>query len=186
MIRGGLLRLLRRWGARRPYFNIVSEEDGSLYMGRWWLFGGSGFSLSDRVPRDDRSELTRGWQRGWLDALIGFWMAARLHHIAREDRARDYHTHPAGFISLVLWGWYRERRPKDQGQHYSLDQTEYFDTLRKPWSIAYRPARHRNTITEVSPGGAWTIVIWFAKEGSWGFAIKTGELVNWRDYDVQP
>jgi hypothetical protein len=171
-----ILRLLRWWGARRPYFNIVSL-DGSLYMGRWWLFGGS------HPLRDDRLET--GWKRNRLDAWIGQFVAGRLHHIAREDRARDYHTHPATFISIVIAGWYRERRPTSQEQDYELDQLCYFDVVRRPWSIAIRRAEDRHTIAEVSPGGAWTLVFWLRKRGSWGFATPSG-FVNWRSYEVQP
>lgn len=191
-----ILRFLKWWGARRPYFDIVGS-DGSLYMGRWWLFGGSHPARDDRgsvqianmdvfgqmAHAIDRKAL--GWERSRFDAWIGRRIAGRLHHIAREDRARDYHTHPATFVSIVIRGWYRERRPLTQDQDYELDQTCYFDVVRRPWSIAIRLAEDRHTITEVSPGGAWTLVFWLRKRGSWGFATKAG-FVNWRSYEVQP
>lgn len=197
-IQSKILALFRRLGVRRPYFDITGT-DGSLYMGRWWIFGGSNPQRDDRgaaqYPHslelfsglaDEIDVAQLGWTRSRLDAWVGSFAAGRLHHIAREDRARDFHTHPASFISVVLSGWYRERRPIDQAQHYALDRTNYFDVVRRPGSIAFRRGRDRHTIAEVSPGGAWTLVIWLRKDGSWGFAVEDGRLVNWRDYEVQP
>lgn len=173
------LRILRRLGERRPYFHIHGDDD-SLYMGRWWVLGGS------HPIRDDRPDFLLGWNRGRLDAWIGKFVAVRLHHIVREDRCRDHHTHPASFISIVLGGWYRERRPYRQQQHAILDPIEFTDTLRRPGSIAFRRASDRHTITEVSPGGAWTVVIWLRKRGSWGFVTPDNRLVPWREYEVKP
>lgn len=180
-----ILKTLRAIGRRRPYFDIIGE-DASLYMGRWWLFGGSGFSLETGAPRDDRSASARGWKRGVLDAILGLWIAARLHHIAREDRACDLHTHPVKwFISYVAAGWYIERVPLSQDQSPELDETHYRDIVRRAGTIAFRRGSDRHTITEVSPGGAWTVFIMGQKNSSWGFWTRNG-FVNWRDYEVSP
>jgi hypothetical protein len=178
-----VLGVLQRIGRRRPYFDIHGD-DGSLYMGRWWLFGGS----NPRRDGDEDRPVARTWRRGRLDSLIGAFLAARLHWIARRDLDRDHHNHPATFISVVIWGWYRERRPKHQRQCPTLDPTEYIDTLRGPWSIAYRAWWHRHTITEVSPGGCWTVQVWLPKSGNrWGFFLSsTGAFVDSRDYTVAP
>lgn len=178
-----ILALLKRIGRRRPYFDIRGA-DGSLYMGRWWLVGGSGRTAAGEV-RDDRPDEVRCWHRSRLDALIGRWFAARLHHIAREDRARDFHNHPCSFVSIVVKGWYIERLPLRQAQPMHLDRTHYRDVVRGPWSIAFRRANHRHTIVHVSTGGAWTIFAMGPKRGSWGFFTKKG-FVNWRRYEVQP
>lgn len=179
-----ILKGLQRMGARRPYFDILGA-DGSLYMGRWWLFGGSGFSLDTGDPRDDRTLAQRGWKRTGLDAAIGLLVAARLHHIAREDRARDFHTHPCSFVSIVVSGWYIERTPKNQAQPAHFDVTQYRDIVRRAGSIAFRRGSDRHTITEVSPGGCWTIFLMGKKSGSWGFWTKAG-FINWRNYKVSP
>ncbi len=190
-----ILSILKRLGERRPYFHLYGG-DGSLYMGRWWLLGGSHPVRDDRgsvrvgldpfhrwAAQIDRKEI--GWIRGELDAWIGQFIAIRLHHIAREDRARHHHTHPASFISIVIAGWYRERRPYRQVQPALLDEHEYTDTLRKPGSIAFRRASDRHTITEVSPGGCWTVVIWFRKQSRWGFHTPDA-FIDSRDYPEQP
>lgn len=175
-----ILTLLQRIGARRPYFHLYGR-DGSLYMGRWWLLGGSHQSRD----QDQGRPVARTWTRGVLDALIGALIAIRLHHIAREDRARDHHTHPASFISIVIRGWYREKRPADQRQPACLDGTRGLEIVRRAGSIAFRRAADRHTITQVSNGGCWTVVLWFRKRGSWGFATKEG-FVDWRDYKEDP
>lgn len=177
-----ILTALQRAGAKRPYFDIRGD-DGSLYMGRWWLFGGS--AITEVGPRDDRSDECRGWQRGGLDGLIGQRFAARLHHIAREDRARDFHTHPFNFVSIVVDGWYRERTPASQSQDSSFDRHRYVETVRRPGSIAFRRASDRHTISEVSAGGCWTIFLMGRKQGSWGFHTEDG-FVSWLEYDVRP
>lgn len=179
-----ILSLLKRWGARRPYFDIRGA-DGSLYMGRWWIFGGSGVDPRTGQPRDDRDDAARGWTRTRLDAWIGRYFAARLHWIAREDRARDFHNHPCSFVSIVIKGWYIERLPLRQDQPAAHDRRYYRDVLRGPWSIAFRRAEDRHTIVHVSPGGAWTIFAMGRKRGSWGFFTRRG-FVNWRSYEVQP
>lgn len=180
-----ILKALQRIGARRPYFDILGA-DGSLYMGRWWLFGGSGFSLDTGDPRDDRTLAQRGWKRTGLDAAIGMLVAARLHHIAREDRARDFHTHPVRwFISYIAAGWYVERVPLNQNQPPELDATHYRDIVRRAGTFAFRRGSDRHTITKVSPGGAWTVFIMGPKDSSWGFWTKGG-FINWRNYKVSP
>jgi hypothetical protein len=173
-----ILKALQYIGAKRPYFDIIGA-DGSLYMGRWWLLGGSARDSDEGRP------VSRTWKRGRLDAWIGKWIAARLHHIAREDRARDFHNHPASFVSIVVKGWYVERRPKRRHQPAWLDTHLYVDTVRRAGSIAFRRAADFHTITEVCPEGCWTVVIWFRKRGSWGFRTPSG-FVNWRRYGISP
>ncbi|MES2488518.1 MAG: hypothetical protein V4607_01915 [Pseudomonadota bacterium] len=176
-----VVRFFRWIGLKRPYYDIHGS-DGTLYMGRLWIFGGS----NPKLDPDENRPVARTWKRGRIDAFIGNFVSGRLHHIAREDRARDHHTHPSSFLSIVFQGWYLERLPKTQAQHPSLDRAEYEYVLRKAGSIAFRSATDRHTIQEVSPGGCWTFVIWFKKQGSWGFWLPTGDFVNHRNYTESP
>ncbi len=149
-----LLAAARRFA--KPYHDIFHH--GDLYMRRWWLL------------RDENA-------RRAGKVTVG------LHHIVRPDVDRDMHTHPATFISLVFWGWYKERLPLDQRQSSLVDEDAYRDVVRRAGSIAVRRASDRHCITEVAPEGAWTIVIWFRKQGSWGFwRVDNGEFVPWRKY----
>lgn len=149
-----LVRALLRYGVLRPYEDI--KLDSTLYMRRWWLHGDE--------KRREAKQITAG-----------------VHHIVHEDSDRDMHTHPCSFISIVLWGWYRERLPRSQHQSYLLDSTKTIERVRRPGSVAMRRDVDRHMITEVSPNGALTLVIWLKKTGSWGFATKDG-FVNWRHY----
>lgn len=74
---------------RTPYSHIRGK-DGSLYMGRWWLF-----NRYDQKPRD--------WWREWLPSV-------RLHWIRRHDGDRHLHDHPWNARSIVLNGYYYEVR----------------------------------------------------------------------------
>lgn len=149
-----MISALLRIGVLRPYFDIYIR--GDLYMRRWWIRG-------DDVARE-AGKITAG-----------------VHHIVRPDHDRDMHTHPCSFLSIVLRGWYRERLPVSQQQAYFDDETRYVERVRRFGSIALRRVTDRHLISEVAPGGAWTLVIWFRKRGSWGFATKDG-FVNWRNY----
>lgn len=140
----------------RPYFDIYLGR--SLYMRRWWLFG------SEQAR--DQGEITCG-----------------VHHIVRPDADRDMHTHPCTFISLVFWGWYLERLPRHQSQAYERDAIDYVVRLRFPLSVAVRRSTDRHMITNVSPRGAWTVILWLRKQGSWGFCQQTdNRFVPWREY----
>ena len=145
---------LVRLGVLRQYFDIYIN--GDLYMRRWWLRG-------DEVKRD-KGEITVG-----------------VHHIVKEDRDSDMHTHPCTFISFIFWGWYRERLPLSQAQDAELDETHSRIRLRLPLSIAVVRATDRHSIAQVSKGGVWTLVIWLKKQDSWGFWTKDG-FVPWRQY----
>lgn len=76
---------------RTPYTHITNTEDGSLYMGRWWLFN----------PYDSERHETR-WS--WCPISV------RVHHIVRPDRDRHLHDHPWNFRTVVLRGHYVEER----------------------------------------------------------------------------
>ena len=147
--------LLIRLLARKVYRKgHIHGPDGSLYMERFGIFE------------------TR-------------WLEARVHHIVRPDLDREMHDHPANFISIVLKGSYHEARPRDIDPCFSpyLDFAEcYYETVRRPGSIAYRPATCRHRITRVSDGGVWTIFILIGgRKQWWGFYTPAGK-VHWRDY----
>jgi hypothetical protein len=151
-----LVNALLRIGLMRPYFDI--HINGDLYMRRWWVRGDE--------ARRDAGQITAG-----------------VHNIVRPDADRDMHTHPCTFLTVRLWRWYRERLPKSQKQCATLDGTEFVERIRLPLTFSLRRAGDRHAITEVAPGGCWTFVIWFRKQGGWGFWRQdTGEFVPWRLY----
>ncbi len=96
------------------------------------------------------------------------WGTIRLHRIRREDADPDPHDHPWSFVSLILWGGYREERP------YWMSRW-----LRRGQINRFRAASvHR--IVEVLPN-TWTLVVSGRKVRSWGFHTPDG-VVPWREY----
>lgn len=85
-----------------------------------------------------------------------------LHHILAPDRGRCLHDHPANSLSVVLWGWYRERLWSGRTR------------LVFPGRIVWRLATVPHRITEVSPGGCWTIWIRGGHRRKWGFWTPAG------------
>lgn len=90
--------------------------------------------------------------RRWV---INFGLfSIRLHHWYRSDDKRAEHDHPSWFITLVLKGSYT-----DQGE------------LLTPGSIRFRRATYKH-IVDVTPGGAWTLLIFGRKTRDWGFWVR--------------
>lgn len=91
----------------------------------------------------------------------------RLHHLVQPDVAH-YHDHPWAFLSVVVRGWYVEEFPDG-------------DRVRRGWlSWAWRSERMVHRVAEVSPGGAWTIVLTGPRRKSWGF-LALSHWVPWRE-----
>lgn len=158
---------------RTPYFHITGP-DGSLYMGRWWLF-------NPYSPKQDGEG--RRWR--WLPSV-------RIHHIMRPDSDRHLHDHPWNARTIVLRGWYEEERIRD-----AVTVDEFLDRLRAGYDMDAKQARcdflrqrgytgrllfgqyHR--IRAVSEGGVWTMFWTWRKQGTWGFDVD-GVKVPWREY----
>lgn len=157
-----------------PYFHIYNS--GSLYMRRYWLWGGT--------ARDFRSPAKRGWKGSVIDRWIGRWLAARVHQIVRSDRDRHLHDHPCWSISIVLIGGYWEVLPKHQSQTPGFDDmpTDIKRIWRKPGAIVFRRATDRHRI-EIKPNAppTWSLFILGPKNNKWGFYTPRGK-VYWRKY----
>lgn len=80
--------LIRR-SQKRPYTHIYGK-DGSLYMGRWWLF--------NPYPWPE------GSKSNWFPISI------RIHHIMRADLDRHLHDHPWNARTIIIKGGYAELR----------------------------------------------------------------------------
>lgn len=154
-----------------PYSNITGP-DGSTYMVRLWVFNPYGKDASGEVtpPR---------WT--WLPSV-------RLHRIMRPDMDRALHNHPWPARTIVLRGWYIEERLCDPEvappgaypcRAYD-DQWRYSVARHVGYTGTLNPDTfHR--ITEVSPGGVWTLFFTWRKAASWGFLVD-GKVVPWREY----
>lgn len=156
---------------RTPYFHL----DG--YMNRWWLFNGYGFSLA----QDDQTRHERKIR--WLPSV-------RIHHILREDNARDMHDHPWDARTIILKGWYDEERLERKQDEWSLmvgcGEPEWEDKIvtytRQRGDTARLNYGEYHNIRAVSKEGVWTLFMTWDYKGTWGFLVN-GKKVPWREYE---
>lgn len=109
------------------------------------------------------------------------WFAIRLHHILRSDHDRALHDHPWSFVSLILWGGYREVRYSETKPRGADDATRFpvAKIWRRPLSIAFRRAEDAHRLELDRP--AWTLVLMGPKRRPWGFYTNAG-WVHWRTW----
>ena len=97
------------------------------------------------------------------------WFQIMLHRIYRPDRQRDLHDHPWWFLSILLWGAYKE-----------VTQ----DGVRRCRWWNFKRTTDRHSITEVSRRPVWTLVITGPKRRTWGFWVDGGtRFVQWKEYE---
>ena len=120
----------------------------------------------------------RTWARATLDRLFTYepigrhgvtyldrWVLARagdrrlyLHRFRRDD-PEEPHNHPRTFVTLLLWGSYREEVLAPDGS-----MTEF--RFRAP-QLRRFPPDHAHRITECR--GAWSLVAVGPRKQDWGF-----------------
>jgi hypothetical protein len=101
-----------------------------------------------------------------------------LHKFMRDDDDRALHDHPWWFVSVMLWGRYKEFVVSALGGQQRLD--------RRTGSAAFRPAVHRHRVElfkdeQGQPQPCWTLVITGRKSRTWGFWCNKG-FVPWYDF----
>lgn len=147
---------------RTPYFHLPG------YMSRWWLFNPyGGGSQGEADQADDSARHSRRWP--WLPSV-------RIHHILREDLADHPHDHPWDARTIIIKGWYVERKFIGARGTTLLVPRGPGDTA----PILHGAYHH---ITTVSRGGVWTLFITWDYLGSWGFLVD-GKKVPWREYEA--
>lgn len=124
-----------------------------------------------------------GAASGYITRLHIFmcpWFAVCLHFIQKPDAEPHLHDHPVSFLSLVLKGWYKERRRTNPA---TLDDGGFWGIVEtRRWYNFIRAALHdRHCITEVSPGGCITLAFMTKVKRRWGFHTPEG-WVYYKDY----
>lgn len=135
-----------------PYFHLPG------YMDRWWFFNGYPADAGDRS--DAERQAAKRFPR--LPSI-------RVHHILREDLAKHLHDHPWNARTVILRGWYVERREDAPAR-----------VLRQGDTAVIKFGEY-HSIDQVSPGGVWTFFIVGRYGGKWGFNVD-GVKVPPRDY----
>lgn len=145
---------------KTPYFHLEG------YMNRWWLFN----AYSPDKEKDSAERYKRKWP-SWFPSI-------RIHHILREDRGRHLHDHPWNARTIILKGWYTERR-LIEGKWGDKHIVESNRTKGQTARILFG---QYHSIDEVSPGGVYTLFFTWKYGGTWGFLVD-GKKVPWREYD---
>ena len=103
------------------------------------------------------------------------WLRVYLHKFVGDDWSRDLHDHPKRFISIGLWGSYREER------WLSTEAAEFSwsEIYRAPWVRTF-PAEHIHRLSLLTKT-CWTLVIVGQSTREWGF-WHDGQFVQWREY----
>lgn len=150
-------RIIQR-AAQRPYHHLPG------YMRRYWLFGGS------HPKRDDRDDASLGWKRSLLDALVGRFVAARVHDILRSDLERHLHNHPWPYITVILRGGYHEVTAGPDGKE-----------VRKwygPGSVLFRGYKHFHRLEKPTDGPCVTLFFMLGRHAQpWGYDTPHGFIL---------
>ena len=153
-------RLVRR-AQRTPHFHLTG------YMNRWWLF--NPITTIEAQMEDGRGRVVESLLTQKIARYPWCPVSIRIHHILRADRARHPHNHPGSFRTIVLHGWYDERRDdgvytRHAGDTAVLDHGEF------------------HHVNEVSAGGVWTLFIMWDWRSTWGFRLDDGSVVPHQEY----
>jgi hypothetical protein len=151
---------------KTPYYHLVNRQ-GKVYMYRWWLFN----------PKLGNAPDGTEWFR-WPNLP-----SIRIHWIKRRDLDRHLHDHPANCRTFVLQNWYKEKRQA----YLNLPigpitlTNEYVFSTRRAGQTATIDFGEYHSITEVAPGGVWTMFVIGPRKGMWGFLVD-GVKVPFKEY----
>lgn len=154
---------LEKRGRRR---NIMDRDGKTLYMRRYYpLF----CDLKAKTGKDDEHQ-------NWTFNIL-------LHNIVLSDRP-VFHSHPWGFVTLILTGGYWEHLPGNVIEHES-GLKEYQPSKRiwrGPGSIIRHKAIDYHWL-EVPDNGkkCWTLFFHTKRIRKWGFLVGDQEIY-WKTY----
>lgn len=161
--RDRVFQALYRRAEKTPYWDLEG------YMRRWWLFNPiktTYETVGTTVVHDETITEIREVKTAkypWCPVSI------RMHHILRADNARDRHNHPGSFRTILGTDWYKEER--DEGTF-----------IRRKGDTAVLRHGEFHHVSEVAPGGVWTIFIMWDWRSTWGFRMPDGKIVDHREY----
>jgi hypothetical protein len=109
------------------------------------------------------------------------WFNIYIHNILHSDEDRDPHDHPWHFISIILWGSYKEYwMPANDNYMYWMGRSLRAVT-HKIGSVIIHNAKDFHQIKLVSPS-VWTLVFTWGKRPSWGFQTRDRRWVDFKEY----
>lgn len=200
IVQGLMLRAMRT-----PYFHLF-HADGTLYMARYWLVPFAGekegcyvatwrqpftwllqkLGVAVRIHDIRTADLDRALHdHPWTFAslvLRGYYIEERPERDNVVSFADFYEPMKLGVLPDIT-----AQRPLTEGEIDLLvnppvvliEREPSTVTIRRAGSFALRRFHHRHRITEVSPGGVWTLFISFRKQQTWGFFTPKGKVWWW-------
>lgn len=102
------------------------------------------------------------------------WFAIALHFIHKPDPEPWLHDHPVSFLSIILRGWYTEKRVTHWPSKVMFKRTH------KWFNRIHAHPEDRHTITDCDPR---TITLCFMgpKTREWGYHTDKG-WIHWKEY----
>lgn len=173
------------------------DGEGLIQLAFLWLFRTFGTAARDirKFVRDvnalylRRFYVSPRWLAAWLEKRPNWNHPSKifLHHILRSDDDRDPHTHPWRFVSVILWGSYRERIlwywRRREGSAW---EPVYRERVARIGSILRNTATHTHRVEIIKP--VWSLVFAWPARRVWGFwtqkndEARTPVHVPWRTY----
>lgn len=139
--------------------------------------------LQLRRSDDDKVFLDRwGWECGSFGVFV--------HRMEAPDPGLDLHDHPWWFVSWVLKGEYIERRIPgrlachDDKRIIPCTNRVCGNVRRRRWSLRAIRLDECHTITDLTDGDVWTLVLHGPKRRTWGFYTPNGWM-PWKLYEQQ-
>ena len=98
-----------------------------------------------------------------------------LHRMQAPDPGLDLHDHPWWFVSIVLWGGYREQRWDARLAPQLAAHGIYpVEEERRVGSIRSMRLDECHTVRELRRRTSWSLVIRGPRRRRWGFYLPTG------------
>ena len=179
--------LLKRYAFRTPHAHLYDKDSGEMYMGRWRV-------VDEVTNQTGYYDCALEWHEvvqkrklssRILEALTGY-SSIRLHHINRKDHDRDLHSHPFDYRTFVCKGFYAEvfddlvvKASRDTNTMCRLGPHGRRVIFAGDTQTGTGQKFHR--ISEVSPGGVWTLFCMTRNSNDWGFLVDD-QFVLSRDY----
>lgn len=113
----------------------------------------------------------------WTLFKVKDTFAVYVHKFVASDWARDPHDHPKRFISIGLWGAYKEFVYEARDNQTF---TKYVKLHVAPWVRSF-PANHLHRIEAVNDRPCWTLVVTLKPVREWGF-VQDGKWIEWKKY----
>lgn len=120
-------------------------------------------------------------QEPYLTRLFIFktpWLALSYNHIKQADVGHP-HDHTSNFLSIFLWGWYRERRIFYDRETGDVKSDKLVKRSIFNWVNGADWDAHR--ILETSPGGSHSLCFMGPKLREWYYHTPIGRL-HWAMY----